>query len=132
MTDHARLDMVRQAYAAFSGGDLEAFLSVFTDGAVLIEAESLPYGGRTIGRAAIGATLTAVGSAWADLAFDIERILSDGDVVLALGRLTGTARETGRSLDVALVEVWRFDGDRASSVEAIYSDTHQALAALGC
>lgn len=127
----ARVELVRGAYAAFSGGDLEGFLRVFTPTANLIEAACLPYGGRAVGVDAIRDTLKMVGSLWEEMAFDVERVMSDGEVAVALGRLTGRSRVTGGTIDFTLVEIWRFSGDFASSVEAVYADTHQALVALG-
>lgn len=126
-----QIELVRGAYAAFSGGDLESFLRVFTPQAQLIEADCLPYGGRAVGIDAIREALLLVGSLWAEMAFDVERVMSDGEVAIALGRLTGRSRATQETMDMTLVEVWRFDGLLASSVEAVYADTHQALAALG-
>jgi ketosteroid isomerase-like protein len=51
--------------------------------------------------------------------------------VVAVVRLTGTARATGKWLDVTMYELWRIRGGKAVECRSIVWDTARMLEILG-
>lgn len=123
--------VVDDAYAAlFGSGDLEGFLGDFDEQSIMIEAESLPYGGTYHGKTAIRAAIQNVFGYWKDFAFDIESIAYGDDYVMAYGRFSATSVKTGKQVSFPLAEVWKINNGRVVLVNPIYGDTKQAVDAL--
>lgn len=130
MTDH--VETVRRAYAAFSAGDLDGALAAMADDVEWHQAQGLPHGGVYRGLAEVRASVFGpIEGGWWD-GFDAvpEQIAGLGDVVLAVGRYTATARATGRPLDVPYAHVWEFAGGRCVRFRQ-FTDTRGWVDALG-
>lgn len=131
MSDQDKIATVKAAYAGFFAGDLAAFLRNFDGESVLIEADSLPYGGTFRGPAQCGQALGGIARAWRDIDFRIVEYTAGGAFVIVYGIFTATGRSSGATISQPLVEVWEFDGSRVVSLRAIYADTAAVVAALG-
>lgn len=131
MTKTAR-QVVDDAYAAlFEKGDLDGFLADFDGDSVMIEAESLPYGGAFRGRDAIKAAIESVFGYWRDFAYEVEAIADSEEWVMAYGRFRATSVKTGQQIDVPLAEVWRIRDGKVALIHPVYSDTKLAVDLLG-
>lgn len=112
MTD---LDLVCASYEAFERGDREGALAAFAEDVVWEQAQGLPHGGVYHGLDAVRRNVfDPLDRDWWSV-FDAvpSEFLDAGDDIIVLGRYTGTARETGRVLDVPFVHVWTFADGKA-------------------
>ena len=111
----ANVEAVRRAYAAFDTGDLDGALASFDPGVEWHQAQGLPHGGVYHGLAAVRAAVfdPIAREWWSTFTAVPETLIDAGDDVVALGRYRGTARATGRTLDVPFAHVWTFVEGRA-------------------
>lgn len=109
-----RLSIVRSSYDAFAKRDLDGALAPFSLDVVWHQAQGLPHGGIYHGIEAVRAAVfdPLAREWWSEFNATPEELIDGGDHVVALGRYTGQARQTGRSLDVPFAHVWTFDGEK--------------------
>jgi uncharacterized protein len=101
-------ERTRLSYEAFERDDLDAVLADMADEIVWEQAQGLPHGGVYHGLAEVRRNIfDPLDEEWWDEfhAVPHEVIEADDDVVV-LGRYTGRAKVTGRTLDVPFVHVW--------------------------
>lgn len=91
------IDRVRQAYDAFSRGDVPAILAILDPAVAWHTAPVLPHGGSFNGRDEVGRFFAGVGERWDGLALEFERFLETGDEVVVFGRATGNLRGHGET-----------------------------------
>jgi ketosteroid isomerase-like protein len=127
--DHRQL--VLNAYAAISSGDLDAFYSCFHEDVVLHEAESLPYGGCYRGLAELKHGVAKVFDAWADFRFHVEEVAAAGDMAFVYLHGCGTGKKTGKTFAFPFVEVWRFRQGKVIELRPFYWDTNRARECFG-
>ncbi len=123
--------VVRAAYDHLFAGDLEAFLDCVHADCVLVEAKSLPYGGRHVGRESIKAAVLRVIDTWSEFRFDIEEILAGENSVIAYGMMVVRGRITDIEATFPLAERWAFKDGHVMEILAIYGDTVLAVHAAG-
>jgi ketosteroid isomerase-like protein len=122
------LEIVRSAYAALAAKDLAAVIDLCHPDVVLTQDHALPWGGRYIG--ADGLTEFAIALVGAiDSAVTPIAMFAAGDQVVQYGRTAGTARESGKTFDVAECHVWTVTEGRVSKME-FFIDTDAMLDAL--
>jgi hypothetical protein len=118
------------SYAAFARGDLPAVLDSFHPDVEWHAAEGLPWGGVHKGREAVAQDVFgALMAAFDDFRLSLERFIDGGDFVVALGRYSATARQTGRPLDAAFAHVWELEDGKLKRYYH-YTDTWQFRQAL--
>ncbi|WP_320669770.1 nuclear transport factor 2 family protein [Patulibacter defluvii] len=125
------IDVVREIYAAFEGGDMERVFGLLDEDIAWIEPAGYwvsPGGVR--GLAEVERTLAAYPERWTENVLEPETFLEAGDHVVVLGGQHGTARETGRSYRGRFANVWLVRDGKAVSFEA-FSDTALMWKALG-
>jgi uncharacterized protein len=124
---------IRDLYAAFGGGDAAAVLAMFHPGIVWKEAEGIPYADRNpyvgpqqIGEGVFGRILTD----FEGFTVNPDKIVHEGDTVVALGRYRGLHRSTGQSLDAQFAHVWTFRDGLIIGFQQ-YADTAQFVRVMG-
>lgn len=132
MTDAAadNRKVLDQIYGAFASGNLEVWKSFFDENSVLIEAETLPYGGRFQGLDRILEAMASIRSCWSDFQYDVEEVYASDHSMIVYGHMRATAAATGRRVEMPLVERWIIENGIVHEVSAVYSDTKLALSAL--
>jgi len=126
------LKVVESAYAAILGrGDIDAFLEHFADDAVMIEPQSLPYGGTYRGKAAIKGALQSVFPLYTSFAYKPEAMATSGEWVIAYGTFAATAARTGKAISFPLAEASRVVNGKIVLINPVYSDTKALLDTLG-
>jgi steroid delta-isomerase-like uncharacterized protein len=107
--------LARSIYDAIETGDESRLPELFTDD--YVEHRPLPGSTRT-GQDALVEAIGAYRSAFPDVHFEIERVISDGDTAAVHFRLTGTQRgefmglpATGRRIDIQGVDIGRVAPD---------------------
>ncbi|WP_068089004.1 nuclear transport factor 2 family protein [Novosphingobium rosa] len=129
--DTSPVDTVKAAYAAMlERGDLEGFLDFFAEDGVLLEADSLPYGGRFTGREAIRGALLQVMETYSAFSFTPDVFATDGEWVIAYGTFAVEVRATGKSVSFPLAEASQVSGGKIKLIHPVYGDTAAILAAL--
>jgi hypothetical protein len=125
------VDVVKASYAALlDKGDLEGFLSFFAEDGALLEADSLPYGGRFVGADAIREALMKVMGTFSAFSFKPDIFATSGEWVIAYGAFSVTVRKTGKSVSFPLAEATHVVDGKIKLIHPIYSDTAAILAAL--
>jgi ketosteroid isomerase-like protein len=117
-------DTAKQAYEAFSKGDIESATSNWADDIVWDGGgQDLPGGGEHSGKEeAIQVLQKAVGS-WDEFSLSMDEFLEDGDTVVALGH--SQVKKGGNSAKLPVVHILRFDGDQLKRLQVL-TDTHEA------
>lgn len=128
-TDYPAL--AREAYESFMRGDIAKFTDAFTDDTLVIEAESLPYGGEYRGASGWLTMLDRINDVWRDLSIVIDNVSGDGNMAVVCGFLTATGKATGMTVTMRLVEIWTFENGKLAKMEVVYGDTALARRALG-
>jgi ketosteroid isomerase-like protein len=113
MTDN--LPAVRRSYEAFSRGDLDGAVAMMDDAIVWNQAQGLAHGGVYEGLPAVRANVFDPLDAqwWDDFDATPAEMLAGDDHVVVLGRYTGKAKATGKSLDIPFAHVWKFKDGKA-------------------
>jgi ketosteroid isomerase-like protein len=98
------VDLIRRCLDAFSAGDIPFFLSKVADDCTWSGSTSpeVPYAGQFTGPAGAGQFLDAIVGALDIKVFEFERLIGDGEHVVALGHWSGVARQTGRGFSARL------------------------------
>lgn len=123
--------IVDEIYAAFGSGDLDKWLTFFDDESVLIEADSLPYGGRFKGREEIMSAINTIMATWDNFSYDVHEKYANETTAMVFGTISGTAKATGRKIKMPLVERWTIRDGKVDEVLPIYFDTKAVQEAVG-
>lgn len=125
------VEIVKAAYSALlDRGDLEGFLSFFAEDGALLEADSLPYGGRFVGADAIRDALIKVMQTFSAFSFKPDVYATSGEWVIAYGTFSVTVSSTGKQVSFPLAEATHVVDGKIKLINPIYSDTAAILAAM--
>jgi uncharacterized protein len=107
--------VVRGLYEAFGRGDVPGVLGAMTDDVEWVEAEGMPYGGVYHGGDEVAQNVFGpiVGDI-PDFAVTPEEYVASGSTVAVVVRYSGTAKETGNTLNLPAVHVWDVRGDKVA------------------
>jgi uncharacterized protein len=127
----SNLEIVRRSYEAFERGDLDAVLADLDPEIEWHQAQGLPHGGLYRGRDEVRRNVFEPLDAewWSEFSALPDEILDAGDELVVLGRYRGTAKGTGKRLDVPFVHVWTLHDGRATRFRQ-FLDTAGWVAAL--
>ena len=119
-------DLAREAYEAFSRGDLEALK--FSEDVTWVTSDELPLGGEVHGREAVLANFREIPNYWSEFSVTPERFIEEGDTVV----VTGTQRAVGKGgrFEAPFVHILEYRDGEAARGE-FYGDSAKALKALG-
>ena len=122
------VDRAKQAYEAFSNGDVQAATENWADDIVWDGGgQDLPGGGEHQGKdAALDVLGKAVG-AWDEFTLHVDELLEDGDTVVALAH--SHVKKGDREAQLPVVHILRFEGDQLKRIQ-ILTDTHEAKKGL--
>jgi len=127
--------IVRRSYEAFARGDLDAVVADMDEAIEWQQAQGLPHGGTYRGLAEVRENVfdPLDRDWWSAFSAVPDEFLEAGDEVVVLGRYRGTAKQTGKPLDVPFVHIWSLrDGkawrfrqflDTAGWVEALSAES---------
>jgi uncharacterized protein len=107
--------IVRRSYDAFARGDLDGVLGDMAPDIEWQQAQGLPHGGTYRGLAEVRRNIfEPLDEEWWDEFSAVpDEFLDAGTEVVVVGRYRGTAKGTGRRLDVPFVHVWTLEGEKA-------------------
>jgi uncharacterized protein len=110
----ANKEIIGSAYTSFATGDVPAALSAFADDIQWTEADGFPLGGTYVGpQAVLEGVFMRLGEIGEQFAVVPERLLAEGDTVVALGHYTWKRKGSGERATVKMVHVWTMGGGKA-------------------
>jgi uncharacterized protein len=121
-----------EAHYVSSGGDDFAPVSETLDpDIIMIQAESLPFGGEWRGHDGFESWMKAFESAWTSATAKDVRFIEQGDTVVVVATMEATARKTGERMSAPICHVVRVADGRLAEFRVFYWDTAATLRALG-
>ena len=108
-------DTTRRGYELINAGDIDGFGDQLADG--FVEHEAIP--GMEPSKEGVKQLFRTYRASFPDLRMDVEDVLPSGDKVVGRIRATGThtgeafmgVPASGKSIDVQLIDITRFDDD---------------------
>ena len=123
------VDTAKQAYEAFSKGDVDSATGNWADDIVWDGGgQDLPGGGEHQGKQEAVQTLQKAVGSWDEFSLHMDEFLEDGDTVVALGH--SHVKKGGNEAQLPVVHILRFDGDHLKRLQVL-TDTHEANKILG-
>jgi uncharacterized protein len=122
-------EVVAELARRFQAGDGAGAFGLFHPDIRIEQPASLPHGGWHQGHAGVAAMGAAFGRVWSRSIVS-PRILACGESVVQVTTQTWTARATGRSATVDVVELFSFRDGLVAEIRVFQQDTHLLLATL--
>ncbi len=122
-------EVVEELARRFRAGDHDGAFALFHPQIRLEQPASLPHGGWHEGHDGINAMSATFARHW-DRTIDEPRITGCGATALQITRQTWTAKATGRSATVDVVELFEFADGLIAEVRVFQQDTHLLLGTL--
>jgi len=128
MSAEKNIEIVQNAYAAFSRGDMDALFNSFADDIQWLTPGNSAFAGERRGKEEIGGFFRLLDEQWEILSFEPREYIASGYRVVVLGRYDMRAKSTGRAAASHWAMVWTIrDGKLARFQE--YTDTSTMEAA---
>lgn len=126
------IEIVRNAYEAYTVGDLDAAFAFLDPGIEWRTPPNIPEAGTYHGFDEVRRRLGDFLEAWDAFEVEVKELIDAGDRVVALVRFSGRSRATGLALKGVGVDaqVWTLRNGKAIKVE-MYAGTADALEAVG-
>jgi ketosteroid isomerase-like protein len=125
----SRLAIVTELARRFAAGDGAGAAALLHKQVRIQQPESLPHGGWHEGQAGLAAMGARFGEHWTRVISD-PRIINGGETVVQVTTQTWTAKATGRSATVDVVELLSFRDDLVAEIRVFQQDTAVLLATL--
>jgi ketosteroid isomerase-like protein len=122
-------ETAKNAYEAFSKGDMESLKEGFAEDAEWQTSDEVPLGGVTHGRDAILETFAQIPNYWSSFSVEPSEFIEAGDKVI----VRGTQRATGKggSFEAPFLHLLEYSDDGKVVRGEFYADSAKALKALG-
>lgn len=128
-TKDQNLQIVKNAYAAYAGGDIRGFTASFTPETEIHEVASLPYGGVYKGAEGFPILIGKALATFSGIKFTKHHIIASGEHVVSWGIFDCTGKTTGKSASIPFVEIWNIVDGKTRRLDVIYGDTAAVLRA---
>ena len=122
MSEKENLETVREAYAAFRRGDLEAFVAFLADDVdwVMPEVPGIPFTGNCRGRTQVEEFFRALAEAEDVIEFTQDRFVVTGDRVAVTGRYRVRVRATHRTVETRYAHFFTVVDGKIHAFEEYY------------
>jgi uncharacterized protein len=109
------VEIVKRSYDAFARHDMDGVLGDMHDDIEWHQAQGLPHGGLYRGLAEVRRNIfdPLDEQWWDEFSAEPSEFLDAGSEVVVVGRYRGTAKGTGKHLDVPFVHIWTLEEDKA-------------------
>jgi uncharacterized protein len=124
-----RVAMMTELARRFAAGDSAGAAAIFHPQIRVLQPLSLPHGGWHAGKAGLAEMAATFGEHWTRVISD-PRIIDGGDTLVQVTTQTWTAKVTGRSATVDVVELFRFRDELVAEIRVFQQDTAALLATL--
>jgi ketosteroid isomerase-like protein len=120
------ISALRDAYAAFNRGDMEAAVASLDADIEWVEPKEFPGGGAYRGRESAKQYLAQSRAAWAEVSSEPEQFIPAGDRVVVFVHARVRAKGSSEWQDVRLADVYTFRDGKAIQMRA-FADRNEAL-----
>ena len=132
MSDRENLEIIHDVYAAFGRGDVPGVLAMLTDDvrwSTPGPPDIIPYAGVRTGHDQVAEYFQAFGTSAETTAFNPQRFVANGDMVVVLGHYTLKVVKTGAVIDNDWVHSFTLTGGKISAFEG-YEDSAAVVVAF--
>ena len=109
-------EIIQGMYDSFASGDVAAVVAGLSDNISWTEADGFPLAGTYIGPEAVVENvfmrLGEVGDNWGVV---VERLIADGDTVVADGKYTWNHKATGEQCEARMAHIWTLSDGKATT-----------------
>jgi ketosteroid isomerase-like protein len=123
------LELIKQAYIYLEEKDIPHYFSLMSPDVELYQTEELPWGGHYRGFDESKVFLSKI-FPLIDSSVEISHYIPAGDQIVAIGKTSGVAKQTGKTFSCNLAHVWTVKEEKIVRLE-VYIDTEAIKAALG-
>ncbi len=103
-------------YERFAAGDVAAVVAAFADDISWTEAEGFPLAGTYVGpQAVVDNVFMRLGEFSDNWSVVVERLVADGNTVVADGKYTWNNKESGQPCEARMAHVWTLEGGKATA-----------------
>jgi ketosteroid isomerase-like protein len=111
-------EIVEGVYASFAAGDVPAVLGAMDQNIQWAEADGFPLAGTYVGpQAVLEGVFMRLGEIGDEFAAVPEKIIAEGDTVVALGNYSWKHKSSGAAAVVKMVHVWTVAGDKLTTFQ---------------
>ena len=109
-------DIIQSLYENFASGDIEAVVSAFADDISWTEADGFPLAGTYIGpQAVVENVFMRLGEFSDNWGVAVDRLIADGDTVVADGRYTSNHKNSGEPCEARMAHIWTLSDGKAET-----------------
>jgi ketosteroid isomerase-like protein len=131
MDEQTNIALLRQAYDAYSKGDIQRVMGMFAQDIEwdMPEVEGIPFSGKRHGIGQVGEFFRLMDECQEAREFTPDQFIARGDQVIVLGHCTFAVRTTGLEYSDEWCHVFTVKAGKVTSFKE-YSDTHKAAQAF--
>jgi ketosteroid isomerase-like protein len=108
------VDIIRRGYTAFAEGDIATVLGLFSPEISWSTPDTVRFGGRCVGPAAVGEFFSKLPENFAELVVTPTTFIDRGDTVAVMGTHRGRSA-AGIDFEIPWVHVWTLTGGKVTS-----------------
>lgn len=109
-------EIIQKLYENFASGDVPTVLAAFDNEISWTEADGFPLAGTYIGpQAVLEGVFMRLGEFSDDWGVVVDRLVADGDTVVADGKYTWNHKESGKPCQVRMAHVWTLANGKATT-----------------
>lgn len=124
-------ELIQQMYESFAKGDVPAVLGALDANVSWTEADGFPLGGTYVGpQAVLENVFMRLGDFSDNWAVVVDRLIADGDTVVADGKYTWNHKTTGDPCEVPVAHVWTISGGKVTRFRQ-HTDTARVRELIG-
>ena len=128
-TTEENVALVKRSYEQFMTGDMAGVVNNYDDSLATWDlAGETPWSGHYVGHAGIWDFFTKFSEGIDLTAFEPRQFIGEGDTVVVIGHLTGTAKTTGKAVDMDFVHVLTVKGGKQATFRDFHDTQASALA----
>ena len=121
--------VVKRGYEQFTTGDMDGLVKNYDDSLATWDlAGETPWSGHYVGHAGIWDFLAKFSEGIDLTAFEPRQFIGEGDTVVVIGHLAGTAKTTGKAVDMDFVHVLTVKGGKQATFRDFHDTQASALA----
>lgn len=131
MSEQENINLVKEAYADFEKGDIQALISKITDDVEWVipgPPEILPTAGKINGPEAVAEFFSKLGETEDVELFEPKEYIAQGDKVVAISNYRARIKSTGRTAETELVHIFTVREGKISHFQEFF-DTAVAVEA---
>jgi ketosteroid isomerase-like protein len=118
-------EIIHGLYQKFAAGDVAAVTASFDENIIWTESDGFPLAGTYVGpQAVVDGVFMRLGDFSDNWAVVVDRLVADGDTVVADGKYTWNHKESGEPCEARMAHVWTLaDGKATSFLQHVDSAT---------